>query len=442
MKFRGLLIAAVVLVVLGGLLYWSNRHKETEPPPTASKSPTVVRVTPNSVTSVTVKQTGAPPVTITRQASDKWQITAPASYPADTSAVTAILTSLNPLMGDQVVEDKATNLTPFGLANPAVEVDVTEKDGKSHSVLVGDNTPAGGDVYVALAGDPRVFTAASYIKTSLNKTLGDLRDKRLLPTDASSVTTMDLRSKGQDIAFGRVQDGWQIQKPKAYRTDTFQVDDLLQQAIGAKWDPATSVEDATRDFAKATPVATLQLNGSGGTDTLDVRKDKDNNYYAKSSALSGVYKIDPSMATAVGEALSRSLDGFRNKQLFDFGYNDPDKIEYHAGSTRLVLTHSGNEWMSDGKKMDSDSAERVVTALRDLAASKFVDSGFTKADIEITVTSGGGKKVAKARIQKTKEGGIAKRDDGPSLYSLDAVTLDGLTSAIGGVKPAAAAAKK
>jgi hypothetical protein len=442
MKFRGLLTAAVVLLVLAGLLFWSNRRKETAPPPTISKSPTIVRVTPADVTSVTVKQTGAPPVTVTRQSADKWQITAPAGYPADTSAVTGILTSLNPLLADQVVEDKATNLTPFGLANPAVEVDVTSKDGKSHQVLVGDDTPAGGNVYVAMAGDPRVFTAASYIRTSLSKNLNDLRDKRLLPVDADSVTTMELNRKGQAIVFGRVHNGWQIQKPKAYRTDTFQVDDLLQQAVGAKWDPATSVEDAKKDFAKATPVATLKLTGSSGTDTLEVRKDENNSYFVKSSALSGAYKIDPAVATAVGEALNRPLDDFRNKQVFDFGFSDPDKIEYHAGSTDLVLTHSGNDWTSNGKKMDTDSVERVVTALRDLAAAKFVDRGYTKPDIEITVTSADGKKVEKTGIQKTKDGGIAKRDDGPSLYSLDGVTLDGLTSAIAGVKPAAPAKKK
>ena len=34
---------------------------------------------------------------------------------------------------------------------------------------MGDNTPAGNAVYVALAGDPRVFTLANYSKTSLDK---------------------------------------------------------------------------------------------------------------------------------------------------------------------------------------------------------------------------------------------------------------------------------
>ena len=442
MKFRGLLIAVVVLLALGGLLYWSNRHKEMEPPPTVSKSPTIVRVTPADVTSLTVQQKGQAPVTVARQGS-QWRITAPQQYPADSSTVTAILTSLQPLLADQVVEDKTANLATFGLADPAVTVAVTSKNNKTDKVLVGDDTPAGSDVYVALAGDPRVFTAASYIKTSLSKSLDDLRDKRLLPVASSSVTTMDLTRKGQEIAFGRVQNGWQIQKPKPYRTDTFQVDDLLEQAVGAKWDPAVAVADATKDFAKATPVATLKITGSSGTDTLEVRKDKDNDYYAKSSAIAGTYKVDSTVATALGEALARGLDDFRNKQLFDFGYNDPDKIEYRAGATELVLTHSGNAWTSNGKAIDTDSAEQVVTALRDLAAAKFVDTGYTKPDIEVTVTSGGSKKVVKVGIQTAKDGSaIAKRDDGPSLYSLDSVTLEGLTSAVKGLKPAAPAKKK
>jgi len=81
--------------------------------------------------------------------------------------------------------------------------------------------------------------------------------------------------------------------------------------------------------------------------------------------------------------------------------------------------------------------ESLVTALRGLAATTFVDTGFTNPQIEVTVTSGQGKTVEKLAIQKTSNGGLAKRDDGPSIYSLDSVTLNSLTSAASGIKPAA-----
>ena len=352
-----------------------------------------------------------------------------------------MLSSLSPLNSDSIVEDKPTNLAEYGLSDPSLEVDVTGKDNTTSRLLFGDDAPTGGGVYVQLAGNPRVFTAGSYAKSSLNKSLGDLRDKRLLPVDSSSVSSIDLARKGQDISFARIQNGWQIEKPQSYRTDNYQVDDLLSQLTGAKWDPSVSAEDAARDFSHATPVATVKLTGGSGNDTLEVRKEKDD-YYAKSSAIPGAWKIDSSSASPLAADLDRSLDDFRNKQLFDFGYADPEKIEYHSGTTSIVLSRTGNDWMSNGKKMDTNSAEGLVTAVRDLAASKFVTSGFSSPTIDLTVTSNNGKRVEKVQIQKTSDGAIAKRDDGPSLYSLDSATVSGLTDAIAGLKPAAPERKK
>lgn len=429
MKFRSLLAAAVVLLVLGGVLYWSEQRKPATSSSASSETPTILKVDPATVTALMVKRRGEPPVTLDKS-SGQWQITGPMPAAADAEAVSGIFSDLTPLTAQRVVDDKATDLATYGLNDPAVELDITTKGNKTSRLLVGDNTPTGDAVYVALGGDPRVFTAGSYVKTGLSKGEDDLRDKRLLPVSADSVSHIELIRKGEDIEFGRVKNGWQIEKPKPYRTDSFQVGDLLQQLTGAKWQPAAAGQDLAKSFAHAPPLATVKLTGSAGTDTLEVRKEKDN-YYAKSST--GVYQADASLGTALG----RGLDEFRNKQLFDFGYSDPDKIEYHAGATNLVLTHAGPDWMADGKKMDGDSVEALVTALRDLAASKFVDSGYKTPAIQITVTSGGGKKVERAGIATTKDGGIAKRDDGPSLYFFDSTAMGNLTSAAGGVKPAA-----
>jgi hypothetical protein len=436
MKFRGLIAAAVVLLALAGVLYWSEHRKTPDTAtPAADTTPAILKIDPATVASLTVKQKGAPPVTLVKSSAGQWQITAPSAYPADTSTVSGMLSNLAPLTSQRLVEDQSTNLAQFGLSDPSVELDITAKDNKTTRLLLGDDTPTGDAVYAAVAGDPRIFTAASYIKTGLAKTLNDLRDKRLLPVEASSVSSIDLVRKGQDIGFARVQNGWQIEKPKPYRTDNFQVDDLLQQLTSAKWDPFTPAADAAKNFAHAAPDATVKLTGSAGNNTLELRKDK-SDYYAKSSAVAGTWKIDSTTSTAIGQVLDHSLDDFRNKQLFDFGYTDPDKIEYHSAATSLVLTHTGNAWWSNGKKMDADSASMFVTSLRDLAASKFVDSGFTNPEINITVTSNSGKRIEKVEIQKNGDTALAKREDDPSLYSLDAATLNGLTNAIAAIKPA------
>ena len=70
--------------------------------------------------------------------------------------------------------------------------------------MLGDETPAGGGAYVQLAGDPRVFTIASFAKGSLAKGLSDLRDKRLITADTDRVTRIELIGK-QSIEFSRDQ---------------------------------------------------------------------------------------------------------------------------------------------------------------------------------------------------------------------------------------------
>ena len=89
------------------------------------------------------------------------------------------------------------------------------------------------------------------------------------------------------------------------------------------------------------------MTGTFGTQELQVRKAKDD-YYAESSAVSGVYKVPAS----VGTSLDKSLEDFRDKKVFDFGYEDPEKIEIHDGGKSYFLTRSGSDWWdAKGKKL-------------------------------------------------------------------------------------------
>ncbi len=204
-------------------------------------------------------------------------------------------------------------------------------------------------------------------------------------------------------------------------------------------DTGVSDEDAKKAvsaFASGTPVATVKVTGPSGTQELQVRKNKDD-YYAKSSVVEGVYKVPNDLGTG----LDKSLDDFRNKKLFDFGFNDPNKIEMQDGAKSYSFTKSGEDWLSNGKKMDVTSVQSFLDKLRDLSATSFVDSGFTTPVITITVTSNDGKRVERVLISKNAAKYIAQRENEPSLYELDSKTVDDLERSAGDVKPAVAAKK-
>jgi hypothetical protein len=52
--------------------------------------------------------------------------------------------------------------------------------------------------FTSLDGDPRVFTIASWNKTSLDKSWQDLRDKRLLTFDQDKLLRVELTAKRPD----------------------------------------------------------------------------------------------------------------------------------------------------------------------------------------------------------------------------------------------------
>src|SRR5262249_9023800 len=149
---------------------------------------------------------------------------------------------------------------------------------------------------------------------------------------------------------------------------------------------ADDAKKAAAGFASGTRVATAAVTDASGTQTIEVRKDKDKNFFAKSSGVEGIFKIP----SDVGDALDKGLDDFRNKKLFDFGLSDPSKVDIKNAGVTASFTKTGDKWMSNGKAMDNSTVQALIDKLRDLAATKFVEKGGGDVVFEATVTSNNG----------------------------------------------------
>lgn len=429
-----LLIAAILLGGLGAAVYFSNKSeaaKAKEPP--KDTTPKILALHETDISQVELQKKDGD-TTVLKLENGKWSITAPKPLPADQPSVETVTSGLTNLTAERVVDDHATDLASYGLQPPVEKVTITMKDGSKHELLIGDDTPTGSNVYAMVAGNPKLYTMSSFNKGNFDKTSKDLRDKRLLRFDQDKVSRVELNARHQDMEFGRVnQNEWIIVKPKPMRADGWQVDDLVRKLAGANMDPAVSEEDAKKAaqaFASGTPVAVAKVTDASGTQTLEVRKNKDD-YYAKSSMVEGVYKVPKDL----GEGVDKSIDDFRNKKLFDFGFNDPNKIEVKDGAKTETFEKSGDKWTSAGKTMDSTSIQALIDKLRDMAASKFVDTGFTSPSLEITVSWNDGKRTDKVAFSQSGDHYIAKREGDPTLYQIDAGPVNDAKEAVAGVKP-------
>jgi hypothetical protein len=435
-----LLIAAAVMAVLGGVLWWSNKEEAASAgKPAKDAPPKILELKEADIKSLEIKPREGDAVKLTKADDGKWSITAPSKLVADNAAVTSILTSASNLSSDRMIDENPTDLPGYGLEPPATQITFGMADGKSRVLKIGDPTPTGNGVYAMAEGDKRLFTMASYNKDSLAKTAKDLREKHLMTFDQEKLSRVELSAAGKTpVEFGRIgQTEWQILKPKPLRADGWQVEDILSKVKGVTLNADVDPKTAASGFAAAKPVATVKVTGPEGEKTIEIRKGKDD-VYAKSSAVEGVFKVNKESA----DGLEKSVDDFRAKKLFDFGFNDPTRIDYKDGARMFSVEKSGDKWKSGGKEMDSVSVQNLIDKLRDLSASKFVESGFTTPQIEITVASNEGKRTEKIQIAPAGSNFIAKRENDASLYELTGDSVRDLRQSGDGVREPAPADDK
>jgi hypothetical protein len=198
-------------------------------------------------------------------------------------------------------------------------------------------------------------------------------------------------------------------------------------------DTSVSGEDAKKAaaaFASGAKIATAAVADASGTQQLEVRsagKDKDKTYYAKSTAVEGVYKVTADL----GDELNKKVDDFRNRKLFDFGWTDPDKLQVNKAAYDKV----GDKWMNSSKQMDPSSVQSVIDKVRDLTALRFADSGGGGPPVlEVMVSSSAGKRIEKATITKQGDAYFAKRENEPSIYVMDSKAVEDLQKAANEVK--------
>src|ERR1039458_10537933 len=129
MKPKGLLVAVVLLAALGGAIWYSNKKQAQKEKAPADASPKIVSIPEDRFREIRLQKAGAEPIVLSHD-SGKWALTAPQPLPADPDASASLVGALASVSADKTIDDNATDLASYGLASPALQAQVVEKDGK------------------------------------------------------------------------------------------------------------------------------------------------------------------------------------------------------------------------------------------------------------------------------------------------------------------------
>jgi len=122
----------------------------------------------------------------------RWNITEPLAVPGEDGVINQLLLTLEEARITRVVDEEPKNLADFGLQDPPLKIALRFETGEPKTLLVGDASPIGHDIYIKLADEKRVLL--SFLdKNQLNASLNDLRNKALLDFVARDVTAVDLK---------------------------------------------------------------------------------------------------------------------------------------------------------------------------------------------------------------------------------------------------------
>ncbi len=472
MKPLRLLIAVVILGGLGVAIWYSEKHPPQ--PKSEVKTEKVLTLKEDEFKKIQITRPGGEGLALEKADDGKWRITQPKAYKADESSVSSMVSNLTSLNADRVVEEKASDWASYGLEPGKIIVQIGLKDGKEKKLTLGDEAPTSSAVYARLDGDPRLFTIASYVKSSIDKPAADLRDKRVLPFDSEKTTRVTVKTKERELEFGKAGTTWQIVKPRPMRADNFAVDDLVRSVREANFESVLEEsEKPSGKYSFSSPYATFEAADAAGAHVLTIgvqktekkstdsadKKDKkekkkefETTYYAKTTDAPGVFKI----STSVAEGLNKKLEDLRNKKLFDFGWNDPQKLEVRDGEVRMVIEKKGDKWQrtdAGNKELPSDKVQTLIDNLRNLSSKAFAADeasaqaryGLGKPAAEAKVTSDDGKRVERVLIAAGPESKYyAARENEPATYEIDKSSHESIQKAITELKdaPPPAPAKK
>ena len=374
-KYLPTLIAAALLAALvGGAMYWEKR-KEAEPPKPESgaSSEKLLPVEIKNVQSFRIKNSSGEFVTCQREG-EKWAITEPKKFTADESAIESLLTSLVGASVDQVVDPKPASLRDFGLDVPSLTLELTTNaKPEKFSLSLGDETPTGGGVYALTGENPRVITLASFLKTSLDKNVFDLRDKRIVSIPSGQINRIEVASKSGRWTLSKNPQGiWDLVLPPAVRADRFTAEGVVSRLDTGKMQSVVAEDKQnTGKYGFGAPEVVVKISGAGVTETLTIGRKEGSRYYAMNSALDPVFTLDGNFLTDY----EKNASDIRAKDLFTYSTFEVKRLEaLSPAGSRTFEKQAGNKWKQTApaaKDVTTEKVEALLDKLRDLRAESF-----------------------------------------------------------------------
>ncbi len=218
MNNRTVIVILVIAAALVGFIFFFERDTMTTSERKDREDRVFTAFKQDLVETLTIRATGGGEVALERISTEdegeeeRWKTTAPRALDADISEVRAAVSAIDFLLVDRSVRGKENkDDARYGLGSPRLQASFTIR-GEKTSFGIGADAQ-GEKVYLGIDGVDDVFYAVDgeFLK-SMDKTLEDLRSKKLVAQEIADASGVELVKKEGTERLRRKEDGtWQIE---------------------------------------------------------------------------------------------------------------------------------------------------------------------------------------------------------------------------------------
>lgn len=382
------------------------------------------------------KKEPAPEILKLREANGEWTLVEPVAAPADGGAVNSMLSTLTTTKHERVVEEQPKDLAQYGLEPPLLKIQV-RKDATANfeEIRLGKETPVGFSIYATGAGGPAVYRVSQSLKTVFEKTVKDVRDKRVVAVNRNDIEEIEVQAGGRTLHLKKAEkDQWLLPKENLPASRD-EVNKLLT-ALGDLRATEFPSEDPKAKARYGLEPARFRVTLTSSPDkkkTLLLAGSQGGKAYVMVDGRPSILEVEKELLTK----LEKPAREYRSREVASFNRFNINRIRLDRGKESIELLKAEGGWSlpADSQaKIDDGKVDSLLTKLQDaklvdyssdgakVTSPSLVISLFQKDDradkptVKLSFAQPAGKRV------------LVEREGAPSSFYLDLKTFQELPS--------------
>ena len=384
MKFQGTAMMAAVFLSLGLYYFFVDLPAGQKEEAEKERSEKILPLEVEQVLEFSLTGTGDP-IALKRKAPHSWKLIRPLSASGDSAEVETFLSEIENLKKTRVVEENPNDLSIYGLGAPLLKIHFKFENKKEETLLFGDESPMGGNLYIKRESHPAVMMAPAS-RSQFEKSVYNFRDKTLLNFSTGTIKHIQIISEKKNLELKKKGDVWEISGDVDAQGDKDAIMNFLQSIQFSRVREFVDENpDSLEPYGLNPPALKLILESEQGEiHTLYLGNPKgEKGYFGKINDSKNIVLVDPKLFDALSqkavEFLDKTLLAFEEKEILELSLRSKNE------TLRMVRGES-NHWDILSPVKTNADLSTINSLLFDLKEARIAE--FIKISLDIPKTFG------------------------------------------------------